>query len=105
MPDARTIWDLKQALEREGRDGIRRLFERFDQMLSNGGMIGRKGSIMDASFVDAPRQRNSRKENEQIKAAKGRKDLKKEVPRDGKKTAMRVGRRRTTRRTMGTRIK
>ena len=70
VPDARTIWDFKQALEREGRDGTRRLFERFDQMLSDGGMIGRKGSIVDASFVDAPRQRNSRKENEHIKAGK-----------------------------------
>ena len=67
VPDARTIWDFKQALEREGRDGARKLFERFEQMLSEGGLIGRKGSIVDASFVDAPRQRNSRKENEQIK--------------------------------------
>ena len=31
------------------------------------GLIGREGSIVDASFVDAPRQRNSRKENEQMK--------------------------------------
>jgi IS5 family transposase len=67
IPDARTIWDFKQALERDGRNGAGRLFERFDQMLTDGGMIGRKGSIVDASFVDEPRQRNRRKENEQIK--------------------------------------
>jgi hypothetical protein len=47
-----------------------RLFERFDQILTDGGMIGRKGSIVDASFADAPRQRNMRKENEQIKEGK-----------------------------------
>ena len=40
-PDARTIWDFKQALERDGRDGARRLFERFDQILTEGGWIGR----------------------------------------------------------------
>tara|TARA_B110000438_G_scaffold269331_1_gene285633 strand:- start:119 stop:415 length:297 start_codon:yes stop_codon:yes gene_type:complete len=67
VPDARMIWNFKQALEREGRDGARKLFERFEQMLTDRGLIGREGSIMDASFVDAPRQRNSRKENEQIK--------------------------------------
>jgi transposase, IS5 family len=104
IPDARTIWDFKQALERDGRNGAERLFERFDQILTDGGMIGRKGSIVDASFVDAPRQRNSRKETNKSRRVKGRKDLKKEVPRDGIKIVMRVGRRRTRRRTMGTRI-
>jgi len=67
IPDARTIWDFKQALERDGRNGAGRLFERFDQILTDGGMIGRKGSIVDASLLDEPRQRNKRKENEQIK--------------------------------------
>jgi len=70
IPDARTIWDFKQALERDGRDGTRRLFGRFDQILTEGGLIGREGSIVDASFVEAPRQRNSRKENEQIREGK-----------------------------------
>ena len=62
MPDARTNWDFKQALELDGWAGARKLFERFEQLLTEGGLIERKGS-----FVDAPRQRNSRKENEQIK--------------------------------------
>ena len=31
-------------------------------------MIAREGSIVDASFVDAPRQRNTREQNAQIKA-------------------------------------
>jgi hypothetical protein len=67
VPDARTIWDIKQPLEQDGRDGARKLFERFEQMLTERGLTGREGSIVDASFVEAPRQRNSRKENEQIK--------------------------------------
>jgi len=67
VPDARTIWDFKQCLEKDGRDGARRLFERFGQELRNEGLMAREGSIVDASFVDAPRQRNSREENAQIK--------------------------------------
>ena len=67
VPDARTIWDFKQSLEKDGRDGARRLFERFGQELRNEGLMAREGSIVDASFVDAPRQRNSREENAQIK--------------------------------------
>ena len=35
-------------------------------MLTEEGSIGWKGSIVDASFVDAPQQRISRKEKEQI---------------------------------------
>jgi IS5 family transposase len=67
IPDSRTIWDFKQALEWDGRDGARRLFERLDQILTEGGLIGRKGSIVNASFVEVPRQRNNRNENGQIK--------------------------------------
>jgi len=70
IPDARTIWDFKQALEREGREGTRRLFKQFERKLTEAGMIGREGSIVDASFVEAPRQRNSREENAQIKECK-----------------------------------
>ena len=70
IPDARTIWDFKQALEREGREGSRRLFKQFERKLTEVGMIGREGSMVDASFVEAPRQRNSREENAQIKERK-----------------------------------
>ena len=39
-------------------------------MLTTENLIAKEGSIVDASFVDAPRQRNSREENEQIKDGK-----------------------------------
>ena len=29
VPDARMIWNFKQALEQDGRDGARKLFEGF----------------------------------------------------------------------------
>ena len=44
------------------------LFERFDQQWVSQGCRACKGQIIDASFVDVPRQRNSREENAQIKA-------------------------------------
>ena len=43
------------------------LFERFNALLEARGLTGREGKIVDASFVEVPRQRNTRKENEQIK--------------------------------------
>ena len=67
IPDAKTIWDFKQRLEAEGREGSRRLFEAFGCLLEDKGLVARAGSIVDASFVDAPRQRNSRDENQRIK--------------------------------------
>jgi len=67
VPDARTIWDFKQLLEKDGRGGSRRLFERFGEQLQAEGLLAREGSIVDASFVAAPRQRNSREQNAQIK--------------------------------------
>ena len=39
----------------------------FDKMLESEGLITHKGTIVDATFVDVPRQRNSREENKKIK--------------------------------------
>jgi hypothetical protein len=43
------------------------LFERFDNFLREQGYRAQKGQIIDASIVKVPIQRNSRKENQQIK--------------------------------------
>ena len=43
------------------------LFCLFDEMLEAEGLITHKGTIIDATFVDVPRQRNSRDENKKIK--------------------------------------
>jgi IS5 family transposase len=67
IPDANTLWDFREALERDGRKGSERLFARFGEMLEAQGLIGHEGSIVDASFVDAPRQRNTREQNKSIK--------------------------------------
>lgn len=70
IPDANTIWDFRNALEKQGRNGSQRLFKRFEKQLEAEGLIAREGSIVDASFVDAARQRNSREQNEQIRQGK-----------------------------------
>ena len=66
IPDARTIWLFREQLTRH--ELHKTLFERFDQQLVSQGCRARKGQIIDASFVDVPRQRNSREENAQLKA-------------------------------------
>lgn len=39
----------------------------FDKQFESEGLITHRGTIVDATFVDVPRQRNSREENKQIK--------------------------------------
>lgn len=64
VPDKNTIWDFKNQL---GAEGIVRIFERFDAYLAELGLVGKEGVIVDASFVEVPRQRNSRGENHTIR--------------------------------------
>jgi IS5 family transposase len=46
------------------------LFQVFAEWLARHGLIAHKGQLMDASFVEVPRQRNTRAENKTIKAGK-----------------------------------
>jgi len=64
-PDHATIWAFK---ERLGEDGMLAVFELFNDQLRGQGLIASCGKIIDASFVEAPKQRNTRTENAQIKA-------------------------------------
>jgi transposase, IS5 family len=66
VPDEKTIWLFREQLTEAGL--IKPLFEQFDTFLEEKGFSARKGQIVDASIVAAPRQRNSREENRQIKA-------------------------------------
>ena len=64
VPDEKTIWLFRETLTR--RDAIRKLFKRFHRQLEQQGLVAHRGSIVDASFVEVPRQRNSRDENNEI---------------------------------------
>jgi IS5 family transposase len=66
VPDANTLWDFREALVRA--DVFEQLFEQFAQQLQAQGLLAQAGKLVDASFVDVPRQRNPRAENATIKA-------------------------------------
>ena len=63
-PDAKTIWLFK---EKFGKEGMRELFDLFNEKLQALGVVKREGSLIDATFVEVPRQRNTREENATIK--------------------------------------
>ncbi len=65
VPDAKTVWLFREQLTEANL--VKKLFDRFDKFLRKNGFSARKGQIVDASIIPAPRQRNSRDENRQIK--------------------------------------
>ena len=66
IPDGTTLWLFREKLAKAGL--IDKLFKRFGQHLEASGYIARGGQMVDATIVAVPRQRNSRDENEQVKA-------------------------------------
>jgi len=65
VPDSRTVWLFRETLRKAGV--VEKLFGRFDKMLETHGFAASGGQIIDATFVEAPRQRNNRDDNETIK--------------------------------------
>ncbi|WP_260472460.1 IS5 family transposase [Chlorobium phaeovibrioides] len=65
VPDSKTIWKFRETLIQEGI--IEALFCRFNQALDDQSVFANTGQIMDASFVEVPRQRNTREENKLVK--------------------------------------
>ena len=66
VPDATTVWLFREAVAKAGL--VAQLFVLFNQHLEAKGYIARGGQIVDATIVSAPKQRNSRDENETIKS-------------------------------------
>ena len=66
VPDAKTIWLFRERLTKKGI--VKELFYSFEYQLQSMGLAARKGQIVDASFIEAPKQRNTRDENKDIKA-------------------------------------
>lgn len=65
VPDAKTIWLFRDTLTQA--NAIEELFRLFSRQLESQAIITHTGTIIDATFVDAPRQRNTREENKIIK--------------------------------------
>jgi IS5 family transposase len=68
IPDGTSLWLFREALAKAGL--IEKLFECFGQHLEAQGYIARGGQMVDATIVAVPKQRNSREENEAVKAGK-----------------------------------
>jgi IS5 family transposase len=69
VPDGQTLADFRAALAAAG--SFEKLFAIFlEQLQVRGLALARAGVIVDASFVDVPRQRNTREQNAEIKAGK-----------------------------------
>jgi IS5 family transposase len=65
MPDGKTVWEYREHLVEVKITDT--LFYGFIRQLEEKKVISYNGSIADAAFADAPRQRNSREENKTIK--------------------------------------
>lgn len=65
VPDSRTVWAFRERIT--DLDIIEELFNLFLSKLEELNLVVNEGKIIDASFVEVPRQRNSREENNQIK--------------------------------------
>jgi len=68
VPDEKTVWAFRNKLIEKGLE--KELFKKFGQLLEDNGLIANEGKIIDASFVEAPRQRNSKEKNKEIKQGK-----------------------------------
>ena len=69
VPDEKTVWACRDRLSEDGT--FDKLFDKFRAFLDEKGLSFNEGKIIDASFVEAPKQRNTREENKQIKEGKG----------------------------------
>jgi len=65
VPDSKTFWHFRERLIE--KDVILGMFKTFNEVLDEAGVFANEGKMVDASFVEAPRQRNTREENKHIK--------------------------------------
>jgi IS5 family transposase len=65
VPDDKTIWLYEDMLSKSeaGKD----LFEMFFKAIEKKGYVTRTGSIVDASFIEAPKRRNTKEQREKLK--------------------------------------
>jgi len=65
IPDSKTVWNFRQQIV--DLDLVDKLFDLFLKELKSLNLIVSEGRIVDASFVEVPRQRNKKEDNDQIK--------------------------------------
>ncbi len=65
IPDSKTVWNFREQMVNLNLVDV--VFDLFLKELGQLGLIVNEGKIVDASFIEVPKQRNSREENKQIK--------------------------------------
>ncbi len=65
IPDSKTVWNYREQIT--DLELVTPLFDLFLKELDKLGLVVNEGKIIDASFIEVPRQRNSREENKTIK--------------------------------------
>ena len=69
VPDEKTVWLFREKLTNSG--AVESLFNQFTSFLEEENLIFNEGKLVDASFTIAPRQRNTKEENNRIKNNEG----------------------------------
>lgn len=70
VPDEKTVWLFRENLTNSGLVEV--LFTQFIGFLDDKDLILNEGKMIDASFTVAPRQRNTKEENDKIKKGEGK---------------------------------
>lgn len=65
VPDEKTIWNYSNKLSESGVG--KELFKIFDKQIEAKGLITRTGSIVDATFIEAPKRKNTKEQREKLK--------------------------------------
>lgn len=65
IPDSRTVWKFKEQLV--DLKLIEPMFFIFLKQIEDLGMVLNEGKIIDASFLEVPKHRNTKEENKKIK--------------------------------------
>lgn len=99
VPDAKTVWLFRERLKE--LELVEVLFARFHEQLAAKGYVACAGQMIDATFIEVPRQRNSRerRSRRESRLRSGRSTR----PKNARRMSMRVGPRRTKRATTVTR--
>ena len=73
VPDGNTIWDFKEALKTNNVD--KNLFDTFNSLLEEKGIITHKGSIVDATFITVPVRHTTKNDDMHLKKGEKLEDL------------------------------
>jgi IS5 family transposase len=65
VPDAKTIWTYEEKLS--GSEVGKELFDIFFKAIAEKGYVTRAGTIVDASFIEAPKRKNTKEQREALK--------------------------------------